>query len=121
MAQSIVVRSIGPTYALSVTASQHAAVGIVPLNRDICNFAAFTNSGATDICITWSPYNTTPATEALVFPVDGTPTIPNSFIIRAATIVPVIIAVPANGFCLSAIGSGAGPSILYVTPVGDQS
>lgn len=123
MSATIVIRPAGQTYALSVANTQHAAVAILPTGTDQNNFCAFTNPGATDICIVIAPLpaSGTPATPALVFPVDGTPTVPNSFIIPHGMTGATVLSVPANGFSLSAIGSAAGPSIMYVTPVGDQS
>lgn len=116
---TIVTRPAGPTYALSVGAAQHAAVGVPASSNDQNNYAEFLNVGATDICVVVSPYKSTAATPALAFPVDGTPTVPNSFILPHGMTVPRTVQVPANGFCVSAIGSAAGPSIMYVTPVGN--
>lgn len=126
MSASIVIRPLGPTAALSVANTQHAAVAITNPGQDITNFAAFTNVGATDICVIILPLTSTgtaPVAPTLVFPVDGTPTIPTSFILPHSMTSPIILAVPNsnNGFAVSAIGSAAGPSIMYITPVGDQS
>lgn len=118
---TIVTRPVGPTYALSVTASAHAAVAVAPCGSDSSNYAEFTNPGSTDVCVVVAPYAATPFVPALVFPVDGTPTLPNSFMLPHGMIEPRVVAVPANGFCVGAIGSGAGPSIIYVTPVGNVS
>lgn len=117
MTTTVVTRVTGPTFALSVAATQHAAVGVPATQNDGNNYAEFTNIGATDICVVLAPFAATPATPVLVFPVDGTPTVPNSFILPHAMNDPIVKVVPANGFCVSAIGSGAGPSIFYVTPV----
>ena len=117
MAQTIAVRQAGPTYAVSVANTQSAAIGVSPIQSEGVNFAEFYNSGATDVCVVLAPYATTPATPTLVFPVAGTPTVPNSFMLPKNMIKPVVRAVPNNGFCVSFIGSAAGPSIVYVTPV----
>jgi hypothetical protein len=106
---------------LSVGATQHADVTLTPRGNDQFNFVAITNVGATDICVVFSQGGI--ATPAVVFPVDGTPTVPNSFLIPHGMTGATILAVPTNGnsCTVSAIGSAAGPSIMYVTPVGDQS
>lgn len=126
MSASIVIRPLGPTFAMSVANTQHASVAIPFPTSEICNFAAFTNPGATDICVMIMPLlagGAAPTASTLAFPVDGTPTVPNSFIIPHGMTAPIILAVPnANGgFAVSAIGSAAGPSIMYINPVGDQS
>lgn len=107
----------GPTYAISVAATQLAALAILPSTSETCSFASFINRGATDVCIVTNQALGTPATPALVFPVSGTPTVPNSFVLPASMTAPMIVSVPSNGFDVSAIGSGAGPSIVYITPV----
>jgi len=121
MSATIVIRPIGPTYALSVAATQHADVTISAKGNDQLNYVALTNVGSTDICVVFSQGGI--ATPAVVFPVDGTPTVPNSFLIPHGMTGATVVAVPVigNQTTISAIGSAAGPSILYVTPVGDQS
>ena len=124
MATSIVTRPVGPTYAISVANTQTTAITVSPTGNDQCNYAEFTNPGATDVCVVVAPFAATPATPALAFPVAGTPTVPNSFMLPHGMTQPRIVAVPAGqggGFSVSAIGSAAGPSIIYITPVGDQS
>jgi hypothetical protein len=123
MSATIVIRPTGPTYALSVANTLHASVAILPTGNDQINFCAFTNTGSTDICVNIAPIPSTgiPTNPTLAFPVDGTPTVPNSFLIPHGMTGASVLAVPPNGFSLSAIGSAAGPSIMYVTPVGDQS
>lgn len=119
-----VIKPAGPTYALSVTATQHAAVAITASTAD-ADGAAFINTGTTVICVAVYPLSSTGAAQApaLVFPVDGTPTVPVSFILPAGMIEPKFVAVPMgnNGFSVTAIGSGAGPSIVYVNPISLQS
>ena len=125
MAVSIVYRVAGPTVALSVTASAHAAVAVLDSVNDVVVAAEFINRGATDICVALYPLSQTGAAQAvtLVFPVDGTPTVPASFILPAGMTQPIVKAVPNNnnGFSVTAIGSGAGPSIMYVTPLSVMS
>ena len=121
MSATIVIRPVGPTYALSVAATKHADVAITPSCQDQWNYLAVTNVGTTDVCVVLSQGGV--ATPSVVFPVDGTPTVPNSFVIPHGMSGATVLAAPTNGMgCnISAIGSGAGPSIIYVTPVGDQS
>ena len=120
MATLIAMRPVGPTYALSVANTQHTSVSINPTGNDQCNFASFYNSGSTQVCVVTAPNATPPLTPTLVFPLDGAPTVPNSFILPASMTQDKIISVPANGFSVSAIASAAGPAIIYVTPVGSQ-
>lgn len=120
---TIVTRPVGPTYALSVTASAHAAVAVLAIGNDTSNYAEFLNVGATDVCVVLAPLpaSGTPAVPTLVFPVDGTPTVPNSFMLPHGMTAPRVVAVPGSGFSVGAIGSAAGPSIIYITPVGNVS
>lgn len=123
MAETPVFRAIGPTHALSVVATQHAAVAVVPTGNDMCNYAAFLNTGPNPVCVVTAPYAATPATPTIAFPVDGTPTGSGAFVLPAVMQYPTVFAVPSsngNGFCISAIGSAAGPAVIYVTPVCTQ-
>lgn len=116
MSVSITYGVAGPVHALSVTNTQHASVEVNPTNKEAC-FAAFQNSGAVDVVAIVGPKFATPANATLVFPVDGTPTVPNAFFLHANAQQPLVISVPANGFDVSMIGAAAGPSIVYVWPV----
>lgn len=118
MATTIATRPLGATYAFSVAGTQLAAVAIPPVQGDTSNFAEFYNSGATQVCVVLAPYAASAATPVIVFPIAGTPTLPNSFMLPANMTQPRVVQVPANGFCFSAIGSAGGPSIVYVTQVG---
>lgn len=120
MTTSIVTRPAGPTYAISVANTQTTAITVSPSTNDQCTYAEFVNPGATDVCVVVAPFASTPATPALVFPVAGTPTVPNSFMLPHGMTQPRIIVVPSGGFSVSAIGSAAGPSIIYITPVENQ-
>ena len=121
MASTIAFAVAGPTAALSVANTQHAAVAVLSTGPDQTNYASFINTGATVVCVVMAqlPATGTAATPTLVFPVDGTATVPNSFILPASMTVPMVVRVPTGfgGFSVSAIGSAAGPSIIYVTPV----
>ena len=117
MAITYSVRPVGPTYALSVAATQTAAIAVATPVGDMGNYAEFLNTGATTVCVVLAPFAATPATPTLVFPVAGTPTVPNSFMLPPLMTMPRPVPVPSNGFCVSAIGSGAGPALVYITPV----
>ena len=117
MSGSVVTQPVGPTYAISVANTQSTAIGVVPIQRDTMATAEFFNSGTTHVCVVLAPYASTPATPALAFPVAGTPTVPNSFMLPGGMTQPRIVTVPHNGFCVSAIASAAGPAIIYITPV----
>ena len=116
--QTEAYRVAGPTYALSVAATQHADVNVVPKLAETCNYALFWNTGTTAVCVVTSNFGI--ATPAVVFPVDGTPTIPTSFVLPPSMPLPVAFSVlcyGTSGFNVSAIGSAAGPTIVYVTPL----
>ena len=121
MSVTIANMTAGPTYALSVAATQHAAVAITAPQRELACFAEFVNTGATVVCVVVAPLpaSGTAATPTVVFPVDGTPTVSDSFILPAAMTAPILKTVPTanGGFSVSAIGSGAGPSVIYITPI----
>ena len=115
-ATSNAYRIAGPTYAISVTASQSTALAVFPGGtNDSANYAIFQNTGSTVVCVVVAPLpaNQTAVTPGLAFPVPGTPTVPNSFILPAAP-GEIVVVVPTGGFSVSAIGSGAGPSVVYV-------
>lgn len=110
------ISPIGPTLALSVLASSHAAVqvlGFIPSN-DVINYVAVINPSANPVAIKLSQ-NGTPAT----FPVDPTsgdlvlPPLMQDFVLLR-------LPNPAQGQTgpfVTAIAGVAGPSIIYVTPV----
>jgi hypothetical protein len=115
MANTTCFRQIGPTVALSVGATAHAAVIIASGTNDQCNFATFLNTGTTIVAVNVAPSNA----PAAVLPIDG---VPQTVIVLPANMTaPLAYAVPTAPFSVSAIGSGVGPSVVYITPVGDQS
>lgn len=119
MSATIVIRPLGPTYRMTVTSVAHSPISIIPSSNDNCNYAAFTNTGANDVIVTISQLSKTPIVP--VFPLDGTPTTTDSFLIPHGMTGASVLAVPANGFNLAAIALGAGTTEMYITPVGDQS
>lgn len=111
MSVSIAYRTIGPTTAVSVTASSTASVTVSATTNDVLSFASFINTGSVPVAVNISPLATAPAA---VLPVAGTPS--TSFLLPASMNQPIVLAVPST-FAFTAIGTAAGPSLLYVTPV----
>lgn len=115
MAATIVIRNIGQTVALSVTAASTAAVTVADANAEIQSFASFLNTGAAAVAVNIA---TTGTAAAAVLPVAGTPQ--TVIMLPPLMTMPVIYVVPPSFSC-TAIGSAAGPSLVYITPVGSQS
>lgn len=115
MANTSVIRVVGATYALSVTASSHASVLIDDFTNDQINFASFLNPSSVAVAVKFSNLSTCPAA---VFPVDGTP---GDFVLPSLMEYPIVLAIPTTPFSMTAIGASAGPSVIYVTPAADQS
>lgn len=139
--QTIVTRPVGQTYAISVTASASVPIAVSAFGNEQVNYAEFYNSGATQVCVTTGPCQAGVAGAAnppaaaptgFAFPVAGTPSgggvvssiLPGvttsgnaqKYVIAVANGSGQATTVP-NTFWVSAIGSGAGPSIIYITPV----
>lgn len=106
------IRPIGVTTAISVTASATAEVLVNNASNDQNNCVAFLNTGATQVAVKFGPTGVS----APVLPVSGSTT--GNFVLPAAMTVPLIFAVPTTPTYVRMIGSAAGPSIVYVTPVG---
>lgn len=108
-------RSWGPkenlVYALSVGSSQVDATKPTGFAVSANQFMVY-NSGSTDVLVYAYKYNGT-ANPTLTFPTSGSP--PTG---RTGTIVPagkrILVSGPTDADSFSAIGSGAGPSIIYV-------
>lgn len=117
MSNTIVLRTAGQTTALSVGATAHAAVTISAVGGSVLsNYASFINTGANTVAVEISPVGVT-ATAATIAS-DGST---GSFVLPASMTQPIVLAVPANSFQVSAIGSASGPALVYVTPLSDQS
>jgi hypothetical protein len=117
MAISIVLRPIGPTTAVSVTASSTTSVTVSATSNDITVFAAFLNTGTNPVAVQLAQGSLT--APAAVLPVAGTPS--TAFLLPASMTQPIVLSVPTPNFSFTAIGTAAGPSLLYVTPVAAQS
>ncbi len=117
MPTSIVTRPTGPTYALSVANTQTLALGIPQSTNEPISYAEFLNASTTTVCVVIAPLASPAVTPTLAFPVAGVPTVPNSFILGPSMQTPRVVPVPSNGFSVSAIGSAAGPALVFITPV----
>jgi hypothetical protein len=121
MAVSIAYRIAGPAFALSVANTAHAAVAITDSTNDLVTYVSAINRGATDVVVSFYPLSAAGVAQAptITFPVDGTPTTIAAHILPASMTQPIVLAVPNgnNGTSVTAIGSAAGPSIIYITPV----
>jgi hypothetical protein len=115
MANTIVLRNVGVTTAISVGATSTAATAITANTNDQVNYASFINTGATYVAVNIGDASVA----AAVLPVSGSTT--GNFVLPASMTQPIVLAVPASPFYVRMIGSGSGPSIVYVTPAGDQS
>lgn len=114
MAASTVQRNAGPTVALSVTSTAHAAVLIDDSTNDQINYTSFLNTGLAPIAVKWG--TTDPG--APVFPTDGTN---GDFVLPPSMTTPLILATPTTPYYLTAKSNSLTAGILYVTPAADQS
>lgn len=115
MSNTTVLRPVGVTVAISVTGTSTIAIPIVASTNDQVNYASFINTGSTYVAVSIGDANV----GAAVLPVSGSTT--GNFVLPASMTVPIVLAVPASPYYVRMIGSASGPSIVYVTPVGDQS
>ena len=108
---SQVLRPAGPTVALSVVATSHAAVAINIVGNDVANFVALINTGTVVVAVRLSVAGT-----AATLPVDGTP---GDFVLPVNQLVEIPLPSPVLGSpCqITAIGATAGPSLIYCTPI----
>jgi len=116
MSNTTVFRLQAKTTVVSVTASAITPVTVTSVGNNQVNYAAFLNTGSTSVAIEISPLGVTATTATL--PVAGTS---GSFLLPPLMTQPMVLATPANNFQVSAIGSAAGPALVYITPVGNQS
>ena len=117
MSNTIVMRLAGATTTLSVGATAHSAVTVSAVGGNVLsNYASFLNTGANTVAIEVSPTGVTATTATI-----GADGATGSFILPASMTKPIVLAVPANSFQVSAIGSAAGPALVYVTPLSNQS
>jgi len=105
-------RPIGVTTAISVGATATSEVQINNSSNDQNNTVALLNTGATSVAVKFGQSGVS----APVLPVSGSTT--GDFVLPPNMITPLVYAVPTTPSYVRMIGSGAGPSIVYVTPVG---
>jgi hypothetical protein len=112
MSTTTVLQPSGPTYTLSVGAASHAALTIMPSSNTMSNVASFMNTGTTTVALNVSAVG---KTIAATLPGDGAsaPVI----VLPAAMQRPIQYVVPVGPFDVTAIGSGAGPSLVYIQPL----
>ena len=115
MSNTVVLRPVGKTVAINLTATSSTAVTVTPSTNDQVNFAAFLNPGAKGCAVTIAPSSA----PAAVLPVDGTPS--NSFYLPPLMTRPVVLSVPINSFSVTGICAATETTTIYITPVGDQS
>jgi len=106
------IRPVGACTAISVTATSSTAVTLTSSVGDAAQKAAFLNTGATVVAVHVGQVGICPAA---VLPVAGTPSSAN-IVLPATMIEPVVYTLPMFPCDVTAIGSGAGPSIIYITP-----
>ena len=114
MTTTVALKPAGPTSVVSVTGSSSTAITVSPSTTELSNLAAFWNSSASvTVAINITPSAVTAG--AAVLPTAGSPT--NTFVLPPAATNPLILEVPSGGFSVTLIGSAAGPSLVYVTPL----
>jgi hypothetical protein len=122
MATSLIFKPAGIPKALSVANSAHGAVSVSQNQNDNVNAVGLLNTGTTVVAVWIAPQGkgVTPT-----FPTDATPITASSNAIQvvmlpASMTYPMIVPCPSLSD-VDAIGSAAGPSIVYVTPIIIQS
>jgi hypothetical protein len=117
MSGTIAFRPAGQTVALSVVATSHAAVPVNLSVNDVVTWVGCINTGAVAVAVRFSVAGT-----AATLPIDGTP---GDFLLPPAMQQMIVIPLPApaqgTACQVTAIGAGAGPSLIYLTPLVMQS
>ena len=111
MSMTPVYAPIGQTTALSVAGTSHSAVTIGPIPGDSMLYASFLNTGSTTVFVTIAA-SSAPASTVIT---DGNAA--NEIVLPPGMTQPIVYRVPPNTFSVTAIGSAAGPSLVYITPV----
>jgi hypothetical protein len=113
MSNTIVLRPVGPTAYISVTATSSTAATVSVVGNDQSNYAAFLNTGANPCAVTIAPS----AAPAATYPGASA----GSFVLPAAMNYPIVLAVPSTSFSVTAICASTKTTDLFVTPVDNQS
>ena len=103
------IRPAGPTLGLSVVAASHAAVALTLYAGEYPTWVACLNTGPNTVAIKFSQTGV-----ASVLPGDGTT---GDYILPALMTGPVLLPLTSLTPYVTAIGSAAGPALVYVTPV----
>jgi hypothetical protein len=104
-------RIVGPTVAVSAGASA-TSEALVNNNPNIqCNYVSLINTGTTSVAVKFGPTGLT----APVLPVSATNT--GDFVLPPLMTDAILFGIPTTPTYVRMIGSAAGPSIVYVTPV----
>ena len=114
MANTTVLKPVGKTYAISVTATSSTSITVDDQTNDQVNYASFLNVGTKPCAVVVSSLATAPVA---VFP-NSTP---GDFVLPGNMTYPVTLAVPTVPFQITAVCGGTDTTTLYVTAVGDQS
>jgi hypothetical protein len=113
MAFTPVYRPSGPTIGLSVTGSAHVAVQITASDQTQPNYALFVNPSTT-LTVYVALGSTSGNVASASIPGDGTA---GSFALGPTQQIVIPAPYIAGIFWVTAIASGAGPTLLTVTPV----
>jgi hypothetical protein len=118
MANVSAYRFVGPTVAITVTASSSTSVTINPNGNDQVNFCGFLNTSANPVAITIAPAvpGTTTTAATAVLPTGGNTS--QSFVLGVSMSQPTVIAVPPT-FAITAVGTSG--TTLFVMPMVDQN
>src|SRR3974390_249932 len=113
MGQTSTLKPIGPIQAVSVTNVASAPITVAAFtDNERVNFAAFQNSGATDVIAQFGKVGKCPTP---VFPVPATPGgVPlGAVFLHANMVLPLIVETPEGPFDVIFFGAAAGPSFKY--------
>ena len=115
---SIVYKFAGPTATLTVsTTPVSTTVSATQGGGEQANFAAFLNTGTTLAAVAIAPSSS--GTITAVFP---TTLAPNAnFVLPPLMQQPMLVAVPANSFFVSAITNSSVAPVIFITPAVAQS
>jgi hypothetical protein len=115
MLDVIVYKAVGPTVALSVGATAHAGVLIVPYGNEQVTLLSLLNTGATVLAVDID----VASDSDVAIPGDGASA--DYWILPANMTQPIVISIPVcsagQPVYIMAIGSAAGPGLLYARPV----
>lgn len=104
-------RIVGPTVAVSAgaTATSEALVNNNPNIQ--CNYVSLINTGSTSVAVKFGPTGV----GAPVLPVSGSTT--GDFVLPPLMTDAILFGIPTTPTYVRMIGSAAGPSIVYITPI----